>query len=248
MPTQRKIEAVTEVSEKLKRAQSLVVTDYRGLTVAQLQELRRKLSAANVDYLVVKNTLARRAADENGLEALKTELVGPARLVNEYIRQTRRLSIKSGLLGTQVIDADGVRRLADLPSREALLGQLAGTLSYGVARLAGAMQSVTQRLASGLEAYRRKLEEGGAVAAPASPPVAAAEPDATPPTAEAETGTAVEIEPGPAAETEAPAAGEVETEPVAEAATPAASESEPTDVAPEPAETAEPGEPAEPTE
>ncbi len=77
MPTERKVEAVEEISEKLKRATGLVVTDYRGLTVAQMQELRRKLSAAEIDYLVVKNTLARRAAAASGLDVLEPELIGP---------------------------------------------------------------------------------------------------------------------------------------------------------------------------
>jgi large subunit ribosomal protein L10 len=175
MPTARKVEAIEEISEKLKRTTGLVVTDYRGLTVAQIQELRRKLDAAGVDYLVVKNTLARRAAAESGLEFLEPALVGPvglaigyadaavtAKVVNDYIKQTRRLAIKSGLLGKQVLDADTVKKLAELPSREALLGQLAGTLNHGVAQLAGAMQGAINKLANGLEAYRQKLEAAGA--------------------------------------------------------------------------------------
>jgi large subunit ribosomal protein L10 len=175
MPTQRKVEAIEEVREKLLRASALVITDYRGLTVDQLQDVRRRLRAADVDYVVVKNTLARRAADETGLDGLKPELVGPvalaigygdavapARLVNDYIKQTRRLAIKSGLLGRQVIDADSVKRLAELPGRDVLLGQLAGTLNHSVAQLAGAMQGAVQKLASGLEAYRRKLEGAAA--------------------------------------------------------------------------------------
>ena len=175
MPTPKKAEAIEEISGKLKQAKALVITDYRGLTVAQLQDLRRKLRAANIDYVVVKNTLARRAADENGLQELKTQLVGPvgmaigyddpvaaARVVNDYIRQTRRLVIQSGLLGKQVLTADGVRQLADLPSREVLLGQLAGTLNHSVAQLAGAMQGAINKLANGLEAYRQKLEASAA--------------------------------------------------------------------------------------
>jgi large subunit ribosomal protein L10 len=175
MPTQQKVEAVAEIAEKLKRTTGLVITDYRGLNVAQLQELRRKLDAVHVDYLVVKNTLARRAAAESGLEGLEAELVGPvglaigyedsattARVVNDYIKQTRRLVIKSGLLGKQVLDADTVRQLAELPGREALLAQLAGSLNYSVARLAGAMQGAITKLATGLEAYRQKLEAAGA--------------------------------------------------------------------------------------
>jgi large subunit ribosomal protein L10 len=175
MANQKKVEAVAEVSEKLKRASSLVITDYRGLTVKQMQDLRRRLRASSVDYVVVKNTLARRAADESGLEALKPELVGPvgiaigydepiavARLVNDYIKQTRSLVIKSGLLGKTVMDADTVKRLAELPGREALLGQLAGTLNFSVAQLATTLQSVVQKLANGLDAYRQKLESAGA--------------------------------------------------------------------------------------
>ena len=177
MATPKKVERVEEVSEKLRRATGLVITDYRGLTVAQLQDLRRKLRAGNVDYLVVKNTLARRAAADNGLEALEPALVGPvglavgydepvttAKLVNDYIKATRLLAIKGGLLGKQLIDADGVKQLAELPGRDALLGQLAGTLNHSVAQLAGALNGAVAKLANGLEAYRQKLEAGGSAA------------------------------------------------------------------------------------
>ena len=175
MATPKKAEALEQVSDKLKRAQALVITDYRGLSVAQLQDLRRKLRASGVDYLVVKNTLARRAADENGLEDLKAALVGPvgmaigydepiapAKLVNEYIRQTRMLTVTSGMLSGRLLSADEVKQLGDLPSREVLLGQLAGSLNHSVAQLAGAMQSVVQKLANGLDAYRQKLETASA--------------------------------------------------------------------------------------
>ena len=177
MATEKKVEQVEEVGEKLKRASSLVITDYRGLTVTQMQELRKKLRAGGVDYLVVKNTLARRAAAANGLEMLEPQLIGPvglavgydepvitAKLVNDYIKQTRRLVIKGGLLGKTLLDADGVKQLADLPGRDALLGQLAGTLNHSVAQLAGALTGAIANLANGLEAYRNKLESSGAAA------------------------------------------------------------------------------------
>ena len=175
MPTQRKVDAVADVTERLKRAKSLVITDYRGLTVDQLQDLRRKLKAAGVDYIVVKNTLARRAADAVELGQLKAALVGPAglaigyddpiaapRVVNDYIKQTRRLVIMSGLLGRDVLDADSVKRLAELPGREALLGQLAGALNFSIAQLAGVLAGAVQKLANGLDAYRQKLETASA--------------------------------------------------------------------------------------
>ena len=177
MATAKKVERVEEVSEKLKRTTGLVITDYRGLSVAEMQDLRRRLRAGGVDYLVVKNTLARRAAAENGMSALEPELVGPvgmavgydepvttAKLVNDYIKQTRKLVIKGGLLGTTVLDADGVKQLADLPGRDALLAQLAGTLNHSVAQLAGALNGAVAKLANGLEAYRQKLESAGSAA------------------------------------------------------------------------------------
>src|SRR5438445_13877392 len=84
MPTEEKVRTVDDIADKLRRAVSLVVTDYRGLTVDQLQDLRRRLHAANVDYVVVKNTLARRAADDSGLVALKEDLDGPVALAIGY--------------------------------------------------------------------------------------------------------------------------------------------------------------------
>ena len=172
---EQKAELVDLLTEKLKKAKVAVLTDYRGLKVSQIQELRGKLRAADVEYRVVKNTLARRAAAESGLDALQAELVGPvglaigyadsvltAKVVNDFIKQTRLLAIKGGLLGKQVLDADTVKVLAELPSRDALLGQLAGTLNHSVAQLAGAMQGAINKLASGLEAYRLKLEAAGA--------------------------------------------------------------------------------------
>jgi large subunit ribosomal protein L10 len=241
MPAPRKVTQVEAVSEKLKRAQSLVITDYRGLTVAQMQELRRKLSADGVEYLVVKNTLARRAAEDSGLEELKPELVGPvalaigydepitpARVVNDYIKQTRRLVIKSGLLGRQLLDAETVKRLAELPGRDALLGQLAGTLNHSVAQLAGALKSVVQKLANGLEAYRVKLDAASAASAPVeaepaaepapevateAPTAGSAPPDTAPEAVEPEApGAAAEEQPAAEAVTETPATETTETE------------------------------------
>ncbi|MGI8609522.1 MAG: 50S ribosomal protein L10, partial [Candidatus Dormibacteria bacterium] len=174
MATPKKVERVEEVSEKLRRASGVVITDYRGLTVAQLQDLRRKLRAGGVDFLVVKNTLARRAASENGMAELEPALVGPvglavgygeavttAKLVNDYIKATRLLAITGGMLGNHLIDADSVKQLAELPGRDALLSQLAGTLNHSVAQLASALNGAVSKLANGLEAYRQKLEGGG---------------------------------------------------------------------------------------
>lgn len=167
----RKVESVTALRDKLSRATSAIVTDYRGLTVAQLEELRATLRASQVEYLVVKNTLARRAADAAGIGEFSSVLSGPvglalgygelslpAKLLNDYFRVTRRLPVVAGLVEGRVLDADAVKAVGELPPREALLAQLAGTLQSPLTTLAGSLQSILSTFAATLDAYRAKLE------------------------------------------------------------------------------------------
>jgi len=169
---EQKVEQVEVLTEKLKKAKVAVLTDYRGLTVSQMQELRGKLRTGNVEYRVIKNTLARRAADAAGYKALESELKGPiaiafgyedlslpARLINEFVRTTRlKLEVVGGLVEGRVFNRDQIRQLADLPSREVLLAQLLGTLQSPVGQLVGIMQTPLQQLLGVLEAYKSKLE------------------------------------------------------------------------------------------
>jgi large subunit ribosomal protein L10 len=158
-----------------------VVTDYRGLSVHELEELRAQLRGSGVDYVVVKNTLARRAAEAAGMPQFSEALIGPvglaigygdlavpAKVLSDYFRVHKRLPSVAGLVEGQVLDADGVKMLAELPSRDALLAQLAGTLLSPLTQLAGtllspltqlagALDSITSTFASTLEAYRDKL-------------------------------------------------------------------------------------------
>ena len=168
---EQKAEQVELLTEKLKKAKVAVLTDYRGLTVSQLQELRGKLRTGEVEYRVVKNTLTRHAADVAGVSALKSELEGPvaiafgyddlstpAKLLNEFVRTTRlKLDIKGGLVEGRVFSPDQVKQLADLPSREALIAQLLGTLQSPVGQLVGIMQTPLQQLLGVLNAYKTKL-------------------------------------------------------------------------------------------
>ncbi|MGO8687651.1 MAG: 50S ribosomal protein L10 [Candidatus Dormibacteria bacterium] len=167
----RKRETVGSLAEKLGRATSAIVTDYRGLTVKQLEELRTQLRAQGIDYHVIKNTLARRAAAEAGVGELGTvlrgpvglalgfgELATPAKVLSEYHRVNRRLPLLAGFVEGQVLDARGVQALAELPPREALLAQLAGTLQMPLTQLAAGLASITSNLAATLDAYREKLE------------------------------------------------------------------------------------------
>ena len=169
---EQKAEQVEVLAEKLKRAKVALLTDYRGLTVPQIQDLRGKLRTGDVEFRVVKNTLARRAADAAGVAALQKELEGPvaiafgyddlslpSRLINEWVRATRlKLDVKGGLVEGRVFSPDQVKQLADLPSRETLIAQLMGTLQSPVGQLVGIMQIPLQQLLGVLNAYKTKLE------------------------------------------------------------------------------------------
>ena len=169
---EQKAEQVELLTEKLKKAKVAVLTDYRGLTVKQMQDLRGKLRTGNVEYRVVKNTLARRAADAAGYKDLESELKGPVaiafgyddlslppRLINEFVRTTRlKLEVVGGVVEGRVFNRDQIKQLADLPSREVLLAQLLGTLQSPVAQLVGIMQTPVQQLIGVLNAYKTKLE------------------------------------------------------------------------------------------
>jgi len=169
---EQKAEQVELLVEKLKKAKVAVLTDYRGLKVSQMQELRGKLRTGNVEYRVVKNTLVRRAADSAGYAALESELKGPIaiafgyddlslppRLINEFVRTTRlKVEVVGGLVEGRVFNRDQIKQLADLPSREVLLAQLLGTLQSPVGQLVGIMQTPVQQLVGVLNAYKSKLE------------------------------------------------------------------------------------------
>jgi large subunit ribosomal protein L10 len=167
----RKRATVESLAEKFGRATSAIVTDYRGLTVKQLEELRAQLRSQGIDYEVAKNTLARRAAREAGIGELGSVLNGPvglalgfgelsipAKVLSDYHRINRRLPLIAGFVEGQVLDARGVQTLAELPPRDVLLAQLAGTLQSPLTQLAGALAGITSNLASTLDAYREKLE------------------------------------------------------------------------------------------
>ena len=135
----QKREVIDGIGGKMKAAKAMVFADYRGLTVEQDTELRSSLRKAGVEYKVVKNTLTRFAAKENGLEGLSNYLSGPtamassagdpvapAKIMSEYAKKFENLKIKVGVLEGKVIDPDGIKALADLPSREVLIAKVLG--------------------------------------------------------------------------------------------------------------------------
>ncbi|HAW10558.1 MAG TPA: 50S ribosomal protein L10 [Chloroflexi bacterium] len=167
----RKRESVEDLAAQLSRATSAVVTDYRGLTVKQLEDLRTQLRSQGIEYRVIKNTLARRAAEQAGIAQLGTvlsgpvglalgfgELSAPAKALSDYHRINRRLPLLVGFVEGEVLDARGVLALAELPPREILLAQLAAALQMPLSQLAAALSSTLSNLAATLDAYRVKLE------------------------------------------------------------------------------------------
>ena len=149
MPTEAKRETVAELREQLAGSRTLIVSEYRGLTVREIGEIRRALRKQNVSYRVVKNRLMKIAAADSVGKALDGLLVGPtaiafgndegatAKAVIDTMRPFKQVRIMGALLGDRAIDADGVTRLASLPSRETLLSQLAGAFAAPMATTAG---------------------------------------------------------------------------------------------------------------
>lgn len=177
-----KATTVADITARLRASSTAVLADYRGMTVGQMRELRSKLRGGGIEMVVVKNTLARRAAKAAGYEPLSAELVGPvamlfavddvsapARILNEYIRANRKMVIKAGLLEGQVIKADAVTELADLPSREVLLSRLLGAMQAPLGNLASVLQAPIVKLARTLDAVcSQKESQSPAQAAAAS--------------------------------------------------------------------------------
>ncbi len=135
----QKREVIAGLSSKMKQAKSMVFADYRGLTVEQDTELRSALRKAGVEYKVVKNTLTQFAAKENGFDELTTYLNGPtamatsdndpvtpAKVLSEYAKKYDKLELKVGVVEGKIIDLDGIKALAELPSREVLIAKVLG--------------------------------------------------------------------------------------------------------------------------
>ncbi len=153
-----KASQIEMIKENLQKAQSVVFVDYRGLTVEEDTALRKQLREAGVEYKVLKNTLIKRAADELNITGLDEHLNGPtavafglndpaspAKIIGDYIQQSKKMEIKCGLVDKQYIDVKGVEALAKLPSKEVLVAMLLGTLNAPVRGLVTALGGVLRK-------------------------------------------------------------------------------------------------------
>ena len=203
MASPDKVAAVAELTQSLRDSNGIVLTEYRGLTVKQLQELRRSLGES-ASYAVAKNTLTKLAAKDAGIELSDDLLTGPtaiafiqgdvveaAKGLRDFAKANTTLVIKGGFLDGKSLDADDIKKLADLESREVLLAKLAGAMKgslQNAVSLFNAPLAQTARLVAALEA--KKAEEGPADSAPeAAASSDAAADEATTVEAPAETST-----------------------------------------------------------
>jgi large subunit ribosomal protein L10 len=206
----QKVEIVDEVKTRMGAATAQIVSEYRGLSVAELAELRAALEGVGADYRIFKNTLVRRAIDGGEYQPLSEYLSGPtaltfvdgdisavAKALRDFSRANPLLVIKGGLADGSLLSSSDLAALAELPSREVLLARLAGAIAAPMQQMAGLLQALPRNLAYGMQALIDQRVEGGESA----------------PAPEAEQAEA------PAAETDAPAAETAETEaPTAETA------------------------------
>jgi large subunit ribosomal protein L10 len=179
-----KVAAVAEIRERLADSDAAVLTEYRGLKVSELAELRGALRPAGTDFKIFKNTLARRAAEEAGLAELVPMLEGPtaiafvkgdaviaAKALRDFGRTNAALVVKGGLLGTNVLAASDVTALADVAPREVLLARLAGGFQAPMVKAAGLFSAFTRNMAYGVKALiDQRIEAGESL--PADEPAA----------------------------------------------------------------------------
>jgi large subunit ribosomal protein L10 len=169
MKRAEKEQLVADLSAKIKGATALYYTDFTGLNVKRMTELRRRLRKAGVEYVVIKNTLALRAVNESGLVGTRlrgptgvvvtTDPVSAAKLLSDFAKENeQRPAIKGGMLDGASIDEAQVKKLASMPSREQMLAELGAGLQSPMAAFVGAMNGLLYMFVGGLDALRQQRE------------------------------------------------------------------------------------------
>ncbi len=162
---------VTELHDKFERATGLIFTDYKGLTVEEIYQLRRQLRGASLEYKVVKNTLAKRASDGTPVEVVKEAFTGPvgiaigydepvslAKKVLEFVKSNEKLKIKGGIIEGKSCKVEDIKAISELPSREVLLAGLIGAMQSPLSKLAAALNATLTQFAYAMEALKNKHE------------------------------------------------------------------------------------------
>ncbi len=164
-----KTSVVEGVKEKMQAAQSMVLIDYRGLTVAEVTDLRNRCRKEGVEYAVIKNTMIRKAAEELGIEGLEpmlhgptavafgmTDAVAPAKILVNFIKDVKKTEIKCGVMEGKVLDVKGVEALAELPPKEVLIAKMMGSLNAPITNFVGVLSATLRSLVYAIEAVRKQ--------------------------------------------------------------------------------------------
>jgi len=176
LPRPEKVAVVNELAEKFRSTRSAILTDYRGLDVTAMTELRRRLREAGVEYRVVKNTLTCLAVRQAEVPELERFLTGPtaiafgyddpvvaAKILSAFAREHKVLEIKGGYLMGRTLDVAAVQRLAELPSREELLSQVVGGFQAPIRGLVFVLQGLLRSVVVALDAVRQQKEAAGSL-------------------------------------------------------------------------------------
>lgn len=189
MPKQEKVERVAELKDRIEGSDALLLTEYRGLSVSEITELRRSLAEGGTRFQVVKNTLMRRAVTDAGVAELEVLLEGPsavafvegdpvaaAKSVVDAAKKYPTLVLKGGFMDGKMLSADDAKALASLESREVMLSKIAGLMKSEMSKAAALFVGAQSKFLSLLEAYKEKVP--GEEVAEAAPEPEAAEPEA----------------------------------------------------------------------
>lgn len=222
MNREQKAAAIEEIAGQIQESEAIFAVDYRGITVAQVADLRTKLAESDASLRVVKNTLTERAADQTETEALKVLLSGPtalafvrgdvagaAKAIADAQKSTTFLAFKGGVLNGEALDADQLTALSKLPSRDVLYQQLVGLVASPLTGLARSLNGLIGGLAIALDGVREKKESGEIPSGDAPAPAVAAAPAGEAPSEDAPASDEVPADVAPAAH--APAADAADT-------------------------------------
>lgn len=178
MPTQRKVDQVAELSDKLSRAQLMLVADYRGLTVAEITALRKRLRDSGAEFIVAKNTLVQIAAKQAGREGLESILLGPtavafayddapatAKAINDFNKGPKQIAVRGGMLGASILSGDVLDQVSKMPSRQQVLAQIVGGVSSPMAGVVGVLNAAVTNVLYALQGRIDQLQPAEETAA-----------------------------------------------------------------------------------
>lgn len=172
MNRERKAQEVTDLRENFTKAKAVIFTDFTGLKVEEINELRRKLRNASINYRVIKNTLAQRACEGTDLEVIKDKITGPLgiaisfkdpvsapKALNDFIKGKKKLKIRFGIVEGKAVDLNEIMTIAELPSKEVMLSTFLSGLQSPARKLAGLLYQLIARFGYALEAVKDKKQQ-----------------------------------------------------------------------------------------